>query len=570
MDPSDGHKLTLRFACDDPALEVTSQWHARRGPGPVHHTLRIKNCSAQPVILGEQPTFDLDLAGADTLWSFHSDGGTPDPVGVYRRPLAADEAGSRYTVRTAPSGEFIPYVVLDANQRHGVYLGLEWSFCRIEAVKLTGEPSTLRVRAGNVADLRAEIAPGETCEVRPGFLGAYRGDLDDAGNRLRRWLFSYRVPEILRQDPSYPKVQWNAFGATGKEPGSWDPVETKYYPLVDDIAPLGFEEVMIDVGWWQADEPDSDQADWPSGMRKAAEYAHQKGLRFGLYWTDNLDMARPEARRQRADRIGRLFREYRADLWRSDCTRGEVIGASHASTRGFYEMVDALAKEIPGFEWENCCGGGRIKDYGAMQRAVKIFNSDTYSSLHVRQAFFDSSYALHPIQIEGHLGSVDGRFRPRGVAGMRHAFRSISMGAPEWFLDAPNGGNGSEPWTDEEKDTVKACVHTYKTRIRPLIRNADLYHILPRPDGRNWDAVEYYDPKAGKGVVYLFKPSQGPATETIRFKGLDARQRYRVEFEDGSHPSSVRSGEELMERGLAVTLEGDEVSELVFFERASE
>ncbi len=279
----------------------------------------------------------------------------------------------------------------------------------------------------------------------------------------------YRVPDVLRQDPGYPKVQWNAFGATGKAPGSWDPVESKYYPLIDDIAPLGFEEVMIDVGWWQGNEPDSDQVDWPSGMKLAADYAHTNGLRFGLYWTDNLDMASPDGRRQRADRVARLFREYHADLWRSDCTRGEVIGASYAATRGFYEMIDALAVQIPGFQWENCCGGGRIKDYGAMHRAVKVFNSDTYSALQVRQAFYDSSYAFHPVQIEGHLGSTDGLFRPRGVAGMKYAFRSASLGAPEWFLDAPNGGNGSEPWSQQEKDTVKDCVETYTTKLRPLI-----------------------------------------------------------------------------------------------------
>jgi alpha-galactosidase len=365
--------------------------------------------------------------------------------------------------------------------------------------------------------------------------------LDDAGNRLRRWLLRYCVPDILRQDPGYPKVQWNAFGATGKTPGSWDPVEKKYYPLVDDIAPLGFEEVMIDVGWWQGNEPDSDQADWPSGMKRATDYAHQKGLRFGLYWTDNLDVANPAGRRQRAGRIAQLFREYHADMWRSDSTRSEVIGSSYAATRGFYEMVDALAKEIPGFQWENCSGGGRLKDFGAMHRAVKIFNSDTYSPLHVRQAFYDSSHAFHPIQIEGHLGSTDGRFRPQGTAGMKFAFRFMSMGAPEWFIDAPNGGNGSEPWTPPEKDAVKACVDTYKARLRPLLRAADLYHIFPRPDGRRWDGVEYYDPAAGKGVVYLFKPAPTPAAGTIRFKGLDAKQKYRVHFEDGTQPSSLRS-----------------------------
>jgi glycosyl hydrolase family 36/melibiase-like protein len=589
VDDTDGRKLTLRFACEEPALEIVSQWHARPGPGPVHHGMRITNRAPQSVTIGEQPTFDLDLVGATALWSFHSDGLTPDPVGIYRHPIATDPQGHRYTMETIPDGGFIPYVVLDADQQHGVYMGLEWSFCRVEAVKLFGgtPPSlcvrdgdprgqprggaptaspALRVRGGNVADLQAELAPGESLEIRPGFLGAYAGDLDDAGNRLRRWLFQHGVPDVVRNDPSYPKVQWNAFGATGKEPGSWDPVEAKFYPLIDDIAPLGFEEVMIDVGWWHGDEPDFDPADWPSGMGKAADYAHEKGMRFGLYWTDPLDMTTPAGRRQRADRIRRLLQEHGADSWRSDCTRGAVIGASFAATRGFYEMVDALAEEIPGFQWENCSGGGRIKDYGAMKRAVKIFNSDTYSALHVRQAFHDSSYAFHPAQLEGHLGSVDGKYRPRGASGVRFAFRSMSMGAPEWFLDAPNGGNGSEPWTQQEKEALKACVDTYKTEIRPLIRNADLYHVFPRPDGRNWDGIEYYDPAEREGVVFLFQPSIENELERIRFKGLDPERMYRVTFEDDSNPSSVRSGAGLMGEGLAAQLEGEEMSELIFFE----
>jgi len=176
VEESDGRKLTLRFACDEPALEIASQWHARPGPGPVHHSMYVRNRSTQSVTIGEQPTFDLDLTGAAALWCFHSDGRTPDPVGVYRRPLTTDQAGRRYTVRTAPTGEFIPYVVLEANQRHGVYVGLEWSFCRIEAVTLSsGSSPTVRVRGGNIADVRAELAPGEAFQVRPGFLGAYGG-----------------------------------------------------------------------------------------------------------------------------------------------------------------------------------------------------------------------------------------------------------------------------------------------------------------------------------------------------------------------------------------------------------
>ena len=58
------------------------------------------------------------------------------------------------------------------------------------------------------------------------------------------------MPAVLKNDPTYPKVEWNAFAATGQGQGSWNPTETKYYPLIDDIAPLGFEEVVIDINWW--------------------------------------------------------------------------------------------------------------------------------------------------------------------------------------------------------------------------------------------------------------------------------------------------------------------------------
>jgi hypothetical protein len=78
--------------------------------------------------------------------------------------------------------------------------------------------------------------------------------------------------------------------------------------------------------------------------------------------------------------------------------------------------------------------------------------------------------------------------------------------------------------------------------------------------------LKYYDPAVGKGVVYLFQPATQATLEPIRFKGLDAQRMYRVSFEDGTHPSSVKSAAELMDQGLTVRLEGEEVSELIFFE----
>ena len=572
MDKADGQKLTLRFVCDNPALELSSEWWARPGSGPVHHVMRIANQSDKPVTLFEQPTFHLDLAGpagegSPKMWTFHSDGGTPDKAGVYRHTV---EPPFTRQIRTHPDGEFIPYAVFDAGGKQGVYVGIEWSYCRIAAATAEGyKAGSLRVRGGEFAGFRISVRPGETFETPPGFIGAYRGDVDDAGNSLRKYLFKHNMPEVVRKDATYPKIQWNAFGATGDKPGGWNSVEAKYYPLVDDIAPLGFEEVMLDVGWWKggtsAPEPEGDPVDWASGMAKAAEHAHKAGLRFGLYWNKGEEMASPEGRNQRMTHIKRLYNEYKADMWRSDNTAGAVVGASYASVKGIYAMLDQLRRDIPNFQWENCCSGGRVKDFGAMSRCVKIFMTDTYAEHHVRQAFYDSSYALPPAQLEGCLGSTDGAYRPKGTAGMKFAFRTVSMGAPEWFIDAPNGGNGSAPWTQEEKDAVKTSVATYKNKIRPLVRNADLYHILPRPDGKNWDGIQYYDPLTKKGVAYLFKPAAGTDSTVIKLRGVEPKTTYRVTFEDGTNPSVEKTGAELA-KGIEVTLKGSPVSELLFLD----
>jgi len=127
-----------------------------------------------------------------------------------------------------------------------------------------------------------------------------------------------------------------------------------------------------------------------------------------------------------------------------------------------------------------------------MKRSVKIFGSDNWTELDQRIVFYDASFAFHPIQLESQLGidaAPNHGYRPVGIAGMKYAFRSITMGAPHWAIDAPNGGNGHAPWTEEEKEAVRQAVATYKAKIRPLVRTADLYHVFPRPDNKVWDGL---------------------------------------------------------------------------------
>jgi hypothetical protein len=581
VDPGEGTKVTLRFTSQQPPLELKSVWHARSGPGPIRHTMFISNHAEQPVTIYRQESLALHAVGPDnrtSVWYINDDGSLPDPTGVYHDALTPQY---RKTLRISEEQDWIPYVAVDAAGNHGVYLGWEWSIGRLT---LAGDPAGRGVflQAGNHGDFRTPLAARETFQVPPAFLGAYTGDLDAAANRLHRYLFNHCLPATLKNDATYPKVEWNAFAATGKGQGSWDSVEAKYYPLIDQIAPLGFEEVVLDVGWWQGDTthqphpPVGDLVDWPQGMLAARDHAHAAGLRFGLYWNCNPPMTTSEGIQHRRDDAKYLYENFCIDFFRSDGTDGNVLQTggfgpgtrAHSAqdvgywqTKGYYEVLDALYAEIDNYSHENCSGGGRIKDYGILRRCFKVQNQDRYYPLDARQSFYDSSYALHPMQ----LAALCGSWAEWQATGSVYEFRSSAMGAAYWHPDAPLGGNGGPVWSAEQQAAIKQAVATYKTKLRPLIRHADLYHIFPRPDGKHWDGIEYYDPETKKGVVYIFKPAAQPDTATIRLRGVPADARYRVTFEDGSNPPVDKRGDELT-AGIDVTLRGERVSELMFFE----
>lgn len=581
IDRKDGKILTLTFKNENPALELKSVWQAHKGPGPIHHSMFIKNNSGKMITIYEQESFDLHVTGPDknsNVIYISDDRGLPDATGVYNVPLTDNYTN---TLQVSENQDWIPFLALENKDHGGMYFGWEWSVGRM-AIKADGVGGA-NMKVGNRDDFKTDLYADETFEVPPGFIGAYSGDLDDAGNSLRKYLLNYSVPAALTKDSSFPKVEWNAFAATGKNLGGWDPVEKKYYPLIDDITPLGFEEVVIDIGWWSSyGDPNSghiitDPVDWPSGMEAAAKYAHDRGLRFGLYDNQPELLTSEKGKKVRIRELTYLIKNLHADFYRSDMTAGPVINGTFGkdqrahyaedvdywATKGLYEVVDSMYKKIPSFLWENCSGGGGIKDYGALKIAAKISNQDTYFPINARRSFYDSSHILLPMQ----LASVVGSSGAGQLTGSVYEFRSSSMGAPYWHPDAPNGGNGGPVWTNQHKMDIKRAVETYKTRIRPLVRNANLYHIFPRPDDVVWDGIEYYDPARQKGVVYIFKPNSNINTQLIKLKGLNPKFTYKLTFEDGTNAATVLSGATLMNTGINVSLNGTFISELMFIEK---
>ena len=146
------------------------------------------------------------------------------------------------------------------------------------------------------------------------------------------------------------------------------------------------------------------------------------------------------------------------------------------------------------------------------------------------------------------------------IENFRYMLRSGMMGWETIMQDTTQ-------WNDEQHRAAKEAFALYKEKLRPLIRDAELYHVSARPDGVHWDGIEYWDPAKRRGVVYAFRGSTADEpSHNFVLEGLESGKTYRLHFEDGSAPDRMASGRELMGEGLEVGLGVPLSSELVFVE----
>jgi alpha-galactosidase len=109
-------------------------------------------------------------------------------------------------------------------------------------------------------------------------------------------------------------------------------------------------------------------------------------------------------------------------------------------------------------------------------------------------------------------------------------------------------------WDAETRGVVAERIALYK-RIRPLLRNADVFHLTPPWNGSaplSVHAALYVDATSRKALLFAFQGGAPALEATFRLRGLPPDPRYRLQMPPAFGPEQVLAGTELVEKGLPV------------------
>jgi alpha-galactosidase len=553
---------------------------------------------------------------------------TPSVLGTHMAPVTDRYTWTGTSSTYAQPGpgeprEIIPYLLVEHTDgsQPGWYVGIEFS--GRTHLTLSRDGDSLHGEAGLNPDpgpFRTRLRPGESFETPQVFVGSTRGGPDSTANVLRPWVRDVLTHQATWKDPHYPLTVNNSWG------GGMTVNEEIARHMIHDSAQLGLEMFHLDAGWFRGvGDWYPDAKKFPHGLQPIADEAHSLGLKFGL-WSDwaqaaldtapgalnvhdaevrkwltttvsatwkpeefkgeTIDIGAPAAKAWVLGETDRIVTAYKLDMLEHDgylvakgCvssghphappdplhqssyrdagfefTRGaNSTDVSYHSVRAYYDVQSNLRKQHPGLLLEICNDGGRMVDFGSAAHGDYFSITDTYDPVSNRRAFYDASFVLPAAMLETYVE----RWPAANIDNFRYMLRSGMMGWLSVMIDTTS-------WDGQQHAAAKQEFAMYKSQLRPLIRDANLYHISDRPDGVHWDGMEYFSPRTRRGVVYVFHGSSQEETEhRFVLRGLTATAEYQVHFHDHSAADQILNGESLMKQGVTLKLPTANTSEIV-------
>jgi len=113
---------------------------------------------------------------------------------------------------------------------------------------------------------------------------------------------------------------------------------------------------------------------------------------------------------------------------------------------------------------------------------------------------------------------------------------------------------GIVSWDEPTRRHAAERIALYK-QIRPVIREADVYHLTGQVDQKSpasFQAVQYVDWAEDRSIVFVFQGGDASLAATVELRGLRPDVTYRVCMPAAFGPDRLGTGKELMQEGVGI------------------
>ena len=346
--------------------------------------------------------------------------------------------------------------------------------------------------------------------------------------------------------------------------------------MIDDAAGMGLEMFVLDDGWFAKDFPrngdDAGLGDWevnsaklPEGIDYVASYAHDKGLRFGIWiepemvnpqsnlarnhpeWVVQspgreiyqernqwvLDLSNPKVQDFVFDVFDGVMKlSKNIDYVKWDCNR---VVRSFGSTylgkeqdrfyvdycQGLYSVMQRIRAKYPDVIIQCCSSGGGRVDYGALRYFDEIWTSDNTDGDCRAYMQYATNLIYPPFIMGAHVSAVPNH-QSGNVTPLKFRFDMACAGRLGLELQPKN-------FSARDRALAERCIASYY-QYRDLVFTGDLYR-LSSPYDSDYYALAYVSADKSRAVVYTYclrylhrTGSQHP----FRIDGLDPQRKYKV------------------------------------------
>ena len=367
--------------------------------------------------------------------------------------------------------------------------------------------------------------------------------------------------------------------------------------IIDSAKGTGIDTFVLDDGWFgKRDTDKSGLGDWYANEKKVdlfrvADYAHENGLKFGLWFEPEmvsedsdlyrahpdwamqveglkpcagrdqlvLDLTRKEVRDYIVESVSAVLRKYPVDYVKWDMNRPLTENYSawlgkngkethHRYVLGLYEVSGRIISAFPHIFFEGCASGGARFDPAMLYYFPQIWTSDD-TDAYMRAIIQYGTSFCYPLSAQSCHVSASPNHQCGRITPFYSRADVAHLGATGYELDATK-------LSKDELAEVKEQVKKYKA-MEDLVLFGDLYR-LNDPTEENLFAEIIVSKDKTKAHLTVMRPIDVPNGGIVRVypRGLDGESLYRI-----AELGKVLSGRTLMKCGiLAGAPKGDFVT----------